>query len=121
MKFLKTRTLTPKAQLFISIPLLIVLAFLVVSFALQATTNASLERDYEVVRDHALVFGGKFHSTDITPRGFMFYVLDERMGEPILYACYPEKVEQARRKLAEQQTPKRHGHRAEKDADYRLF
>ena len=113
MKFLKPRTLTPSAQLFIGVPLLIVLVFLIASFALQATTNArlsdeltSIKRDYELIVDHTLIFGGTYHSSDITPRGYMFNVLSERLGEPIIYACYPDNVEKTKRQLAEQQRKK---------------
>ncbi|MDE0396351.1 MAG: hypothetical protein OXL96_00950 [Candidatus Poribacteria bacterium] len=109
MKFLKSRTLTLRTQLFIGIPLLIVLVFLVAIFTLQATTNArlsdeltSLKRDYDaVVGKHVILARGYYHSEMNVLGEYTFNIISDRTEDGyLLHACYPINVEETKATLA---------------------
>ena len=109
MKVLKPRTVTPKKQLFIGLPILLVLIFLILSFALQATTNArlsdeltSLKRDYDaVVGKHVILARGYYHSEMNVLGEYTFNIISDRTEDGyLLHACYPINVEETKATLA---------------------
>ena len=95
----------------LALPTLLLLIFLIASFALQATTNARLsneltgvKRDYDVVVNrHYIMARGYYHSevADVFGEYTFNIITDEKKDGHWFYSCYPSNVQETKETLAE--------------------
>lgn len=102
MKFLKDRTitLTPRKQLIIGLPILLVVVyavFFLVSLTVMANT---LRKDLEFLKAHHLLFDGELYDERTINGEYAFVITSMRNGEQVAYVCTPSDVQITKHRLA---------------------